>query len=211
MTNASSRLASIEPGEDNPESLEPEQTQPVPQHRQRVLRALERRLWLALEEAAAVGALEVPADLIALVPHLRTLCSADSTQLYVLDSGRPVCAAQFPPATAFGAAAPSEYPAAEIERAVAAGRPAIIEPIVASLAHGRRQQGWLVLPLVGGGVTHGALVLQRRGLFSGEDLTVMTVYSALLGERLTSARRAVHLERQQHELEQHLLSQRRLL
>lgn len=188
-----------------------EQTQLVPQRRQRVLRALERRLWLALEEAASVGSLEVPGDLIALVPHLRTLCSADVTQLYVLDSGRPECVAQFPPATAGGHAARAEYPTAEIERAVAAGRPAIIEPIVTPLAPGPRQQGWLVLPLVGGGVTHGALVLQRRGLFSGEDLTVMTVYSALLGERLTSAGRAVHLERQRRELEQYLLSQRRLL
>jgi diguanylate cyclase (GGDEF)-like protein len=192
-------------------SLESEQAQPVPQRRQRVLRALERRLWLALEEAASVGSLEVPADLIALVPHLRTLCSADSTQLYVLDSGRPECVAQFPPATTFGAVAPADYPTAEIERAVAAGRPAIIEPVIAPFAQPPRHQGWLVLPLVGGGVTHGALVLQRRGLFSGEDLTVMTVYSALLGERLTSAGRAVHLERQQHELEQYLLSQRRLL
>jgi diguanylate cyclase (GGDEF)-like protein len=76
---------------------------------------------------------------------------------------------------------------------------------------GLRQPGWLVLPLVGGGVTHGALVLERRELFSGEDLTVMTVYTALLGERLTSAGRAIHVDRQQRELEQHLLSQRRLL
>jgi diguanylate cyclase (GGDEF)-like protein len=183
----------------------------VPPRRQRVLRALERRLWLALEEAAAVGSLQGPADLIALLPGLRALCFADSTQLYVLDAGQLNCTAQFPPAMADGPAARTEYPADEIERAVAAGRPAIIEPIIAPLAPGRRQPGWLVLPLVGGGVTHGALVLQRRELFSGEDLTVMTVYTALLGERLTSAGRAVHVERQQRELEQHLLSQRRLL
>ena len=208
---SSGHLVSLEPSENNRRSGDSEQTQLVPQRRQRVLRALERRLWLALEEAASVGSLEVPADLIALVPHLRTLCSADSTQLYVLDSGRPKCVAQFPPAAATGPLGLADYPMAEIERAVVAGRPAIIEPIIAPFAHAPRHQGWLVLPLVGGGVTHGALVLQRRGLFSGEDLTVMTVYSALLGERLTSAGRAVHLERQQHELEQHLLSQRRLL
>jgi diguanylate cyclase (GGDEF)-like protein len=69
----------------------------------------------------------------------------------------------------------------------------------------------LVLPLVGGGVSHGALVLQRRELFNGEDLTVMTVYTALLGERMTSAGRAADLDRQQRALGQHFLSQRRLL
>ena len=211
MTTSSSSLASIEPSGRDRGSGRSQQRPLVPLRRQRVLRALERRLWLALEEAAAVGSLQGTADLVALVPHLATLCSADSTQLYVLDSGRLKCVAQLPPATAGGPAARAEYPTDEIERAVAAGRPAIIEPIVAPLARGPRQPGWLVLPLVGGGVTHGALVLQRRELFSGEDLTVMTVYTALVAERLTSAGRAVHVESQQRELEQHLLSQQRLL
>lgn len=211
VRTSSSSLASIEPRERDRGSDGSQQRPLVPPRRQRVLRALERRLWLALEEAAAVGSPESPADLIALVPPLRTLCSADSTQLYLLDSGRLNCVAQFPPATSRRPTARAEYPADEIERAVAAGRPAIIEPTIRPLASGARQPGWLVLPLVGGGVTHGALVLQRRELFSGEDLTVMTVYTALLGERMTSAGRAVHVESQQRELEQHLLSQRRLL
>lgn len=166
---------------------------------------------MALETVAAVRSLEGPADLIALLPQLRALCSADSTQLYLLDGGRLTCAAQFPPAASRPPRARADSPADEVDRAVAAGRPAIIEPPLRPMPPGLRQPGWLVLPLVGGGVTHGALVLERRELFSGEDLTVMTVYTALLGERLTSAGRAIHVDRQQRELEQHLLSQRRLL
>jgi len=182
-----------------------------PPRRQRVLRALERRLGLALEAAAAAGSLESPADLIALLPGLRALCFAESTQLYLLDGGRLVCTAEFPPAVAGHHTACSDNPVAEIERAVATGRPAIIEPTIRPMPPGPRPSGWLVLPLVGGGITHGALVLQRRELFGGEDLTVMTVYTALLGERMTSVGRAAHVDRQQHELEQYLLSQRRLL
>jgi len=166
---------------------------------------------LALQEAAAAGAPDGPAGLIALLPRLHVLCRADSTQLYLLDAGRLARVAQFPPAASRCPTAFSQDPTDGIERAVAAGRPAIIEPVISPLPPGPRQPGWLVLPLFGGGVTHGALVLERRELFSGEDLTVMTVYTALLGERMTSASRAAHVDRQQRELEQHLLSQRRLL
>lgn len=179
--------------------------------RQLVLRALERRLGVALDAAGAVWSLESPADLIVLLPELKTLCSADLTQLYLLDAERLSCAAQYPSDASTDAQGCSDSPMEEIERAIAAGRPAIVEPVMRPLSPGPRQPGWMVLPLVGGGVRHGALVLQRRDLFSGEDLTVMTVYSTLLGERLTSAGRAVHVDRQQSELEQHLLSQRRLL
>lgn len=201
-------MAAIEPAERD-RGLDPSEPSPlVPPKRQRVLRALERRLGLALQAAAAVRSPESPADLIALLPGLSALCAAESTRLYLLDAGRLNLAAQFPPVASGGLTARIKYPADEIERAIAAGRPAIIEP---PIGPGPRQPGWLVLPLVGGGVAHGALVLQRRELFSGEDLTVMTVYTALLGERMTSAGRAIHVDRQQRELEQHLLSQRRLL
>jgi diguanylate cyclase (GGDEF)-like protein len=149
--------------------------------------------------------------MIELLPSLAALCPADSMQLYVFDAGRLRCAARFAPAAGQDELPVSDYPAEGIERAVVAGRPAIIESPIRPIVRGPRQPGWLVLPLVGGGVTHGALVLQRRELFSGEDLTVMTVYIALLGERMTSAGRAADLDRQQHELGQHLLSQRRLL
>jgi diguanylate cyclase (GGDEF)-like protein len=179
--------------------------------RQLVLRALERRLGLALEQAAAVGPLGGPADLIALLPGLQALCSADSTQLHLLEAGRLNCVAQFPTVAAGCPTPGGEDPSEALEQAVGAGRPAIIEPAIQSMTSGLRQPGWMVLPLLGGGITHGALVLRRRELFSGEDLTVMTVYTALLGERMTSAGRAIHVESQQHELEQHLLSQRRLL
>ena len=175
--------------------------------RQLVLRALERRLGLALEQAAAVGPVGGPADLVALLPSLETLCAADSTQLHLLEDGQLNCVAQFPP----DSSACGDSPADEIERAVAAGRPAIIEPTLRPIEPGRREPGWLVLPLIGGGVNHGALVLRRRELFSGEDLTVMTVYTALVGERMTSTGRAIHVQSQRLELEQHLLSQRRLL
>jgi diguanylate cyclase (GGDEF)-like protein len=165
---------------------------------------------LALEQAAAVGSLAGPADLIELLPLVRALCPADATQLYLLDGGRLSRVAQFPPvgpAESIGEADPTEA----IERALAVGRPAIIEPSIRAATPAFRQPGWMVLPLLGGGVKHGALVLRRRELFSGEDLTVMTVYTALLGERMTSAGRAIHVESQRRELEQHLLSQRRLL
>jgi diguanylate cyclase (GGDEF)-like protein len=205
------RMASIVPGELDRGSDASEPRLLAPLRRQFVLRALERRLGFALEAAAAVRSLQSPAELIALLPGLRDLCFAESTQLYLLDSGRLICTAEFPPVAAGHHKACTDNPADEIERAVAAGRPAIIEPTIRPMPPGARQPGWMVLPLMGGGVTHGALVLQRRELFGGEDLTVMTVYTALLGERMTSAGRAAHVDRQQHELEQHLLSQRRLL
>ncbi len=211
MTTSRSHLAAVQTGNCDRGADALERRQTVPPRRERVLRALERRLGLALQEAAAAGAPDGPADLVALLPRLHVLCRADSTQLYLLDSERLVRVAQFPPAPTGCPAAFSQDPADDIERAVAAGRPAIIEPAIRPLPPGPRQPGWLVLPLSGGGVTHGALVLERRELFSGEDLTVMTVYSALLGERMTSAGRAAHVARQQQELEQLLLSQRRLL
>ena len=211
MATSRSGFASIESAERVPGSGASRQRPPVHLRRQLVLRALERRLGLALDKAAAVGPLESPADLIALLPGLQALCPADLVRLHLFEAGRLGCVAQFPQDAPMERTARDDYPEAAIERSVAAGRPAIIEPAVRPLPPAPRQPGWLVLPLVGGGVTHGALVLQRRELFSGEDLTVMTVYSALLGERLTSVRRAVHVDRQQLELEQHLLSQRRLL
>ena len=211
MATSRSRLASIDSGERVPGSGASRQRPLGRLRRQLVLRALERRLGLALDKAAAIGSLESPSELIALLPGLQALCPSDLAQLYLLEAGRLGCVAQFPPDASRGRGARGDHPADEIERAVAAGRPAIIEPAVRPMPPAPRQPGWLVLPLNGGGVTHGALVLQRRELFSGEDLTVMTVYSALLGERLTSAGRAVHVDRQQLELEQHLLSQRRLL
>jgi diguanylate cyclase (GGDEF)-like protein len=193
------------------ESESPSSTPPLHPRRQLVLRALERRLALALEQADAAGSLGGPLDLVALLPTLPDLCSADSTFLYVSDAGRLICAARFPSVAAQNATLIGVFPEEAIEQAVAAGCPAIIEPPVRSITGGQRQPDRLVLPVVGGGVMHGAIVLQRRKPFSGEDLTVMTVYTALVGERITSAARAAHLARQQHELEQHLLSQRRLL
>ena len=210
MRTSRSRLASIEPAGRKPAGpVRP--LPPVRLRRQLVLRALERRLGLALEQAAAVGPLVGPADVVALLPGLQTLCSADSTQLHLLKAGRLTCVAEYPSNSQPSNPADGKEPTAAIEQAVTAGRPAIIEPLFRSLQPEPRRPGRLVLPLVGGGVTHGALVLRRRELFSGEDLTVMTVYTALLGERMTSAGRAIHVESQQHELEQHLLSQRRLL
>ena len=211
MRTDRSTLAAIEPPVRDRRSAPSSSTPLLQPRRQLVLRALERRLGLALERAGAVGALEGPQDIVALLPSLPDLCSADSTYLYVFDAGRLKCAAQFPAVTAQDGMSVSDSPEVGIEQAVAAGRPAIIEPPIRSITGGPRQCGWLVLPLVGGGVTHAAIVLRRLEPFSGEDLTVMTVYTALLGERMTSSGRAAHLDRQQRELEQHLLSQRRLL
>ncbi len=211
MPTPRSRLASQEPGEGVAGSGQGRPRPMVHLRRRLVLRALERRLGLALDQAAAVGPLGGPADVVALLPGLETLCTADSIQLHLLEAGRLARVAQFPPDESQPTPSYDEGPGAAIEQAVAAGRPAIIEPDMRYLASAPRQPGWLILPLVGGGVAHGALALRRREPFTGEDLTVMTVYTALLGERMTSAGRATHVESQQTQLEQHLLSQRRLL
>jgi diguanylate cyclase (GGDEF)-like protein len=211
VANPRTRLTWIQPPPGDSSSGGSHRTQAVPQRRQRVLRALERRLGIALEEAAAVLSLAQPSDLVALLPHLGRLCSAASTRLFLLDGANLTCVAQFPADPRGGTSAGDDLPAREIDQAVATGRPAVVEPAVRFLGTGARPCSWLVLPLAGGGVKHGALVLGRQELFNGEDLTVMTVYAALLGERMTSAAREAHVDRQQRELEQHLLSQQRLL
>lgn len=211
MANPRNRVAWVQPVARDEGSGESNPRQAVPPRRQRVLRALELRLGLALEEAAAVGPLAVPSDMVTLLPRLGRLCAAESTRLFLFENDRLSCVAKLRADTATGMGTDDDLPEREIELAVAAGRPAIVEPGIRYLAAAPRPSSWLVLPLAGGGVKHGALVLERRELFSGEDLTVMTVYTALLGERMTSAAREVHLDRQQRELEQHLFSQRRLL
>ncbi len=211
MANPRDRVAWVQPLAGDGGSGGSHRRQAVPPRRQRVLRALERRLGLALEEAAAVQSLDGCSDLVALLPRLGRLCPAESTRLFLFENDRISCVAQLQADPATGTASDDDRPEREIEQAVSAGRPAIVEPAIRYLAPASHPLNWLVLPLAGGGVKHGALVLERRELFSGEDLTVMTVYTALLGERMTSAAREAHVDRQQRELEQHLLSQRRLL
>lgn len=211
MANHSDQVAWVQPLAGDGGSGESNPAQAVPPRRQRVLRALELRLGLALEEAAFAQSPGGLADVSTLLPQLGRLCAADSMRLFLFEDDRLSCVAQLRADTASGMASDDDLPEREIELAVAAGRPAIVEPAIRYLAAVPRPSSWLVLPLAGGGVKHGALVLERRELFSGEDLTVMTVYTALLGERMTSAAREVHLDRQQRELEQHLFSQRRLL
>lgn len=211
MTNPRGHLASVEAAPPVRGPVEAVPGAPVPKRRQLVLRALERRLGQALEAAAAVQSMQGPEDLIALMPELDALCPSDSIALYSSEDGRLTFSALFAPSLSGFPNTRGDDPVDEIERAVVAGHPAVIEPKVRLLTRGARQRGWLVLPLAGGGLTHGAFVLERQEPFSGEDLTVMTVYTALLGERLTSAGRAMEVDRQKRELEQYLLSQRRLL
>ena len=172
MANPRTRVTWIQPLAGDAGSGGSRRTQAVPQRRQRVLRALERRLGIALEEAAAVLSLAEPSDLVALLPHLGRLCSASSTRLFLLDGADLTCVARLPADPGGGTSVGDDLPAREIDQAVATGRPAVVEPAIQLLGSGARPCSWLVLPLAGGGVKHGALVLGRQELFSGEDLTV---------------------------------------
>jgi len=119
-------------------------------------------------------------------PNRRACISSTPGRLNLARSSLPVASG--------GLTARIKYPADEIESSHR-GRTGRQSSSRRSGQGRASQDGWSCLWSEGASRT-ALSVLQRRELFSGEDLTVMTVYTALLGRAHDECGRAIHVDRQ---------------